>query len=343
MVKQLQDKAFCWASRWTRAWPHSLAPDGETTVQVPPLPLPSLRARSHVPPPPPLLRPNITRIFPCCTFAPAHGSMPTWRIHLLCPGLRCHLSALVLSTMSYNFQQTCYRVPQSFTISLISGVIVATLPQSGPVQESKEARGGVSTAVAACVSRAQPPKATLHPAGFDGLGARCAEFYKAGARFAKWRAVLKIGAAQPSELSVHENAYGLARYAAICQVDRPGLFYPLPPLIPSGPELGVAANALGSAVPARPRSPGPQFPGPWSSGPLPPGPQSRPSPGTCCGSPRSCSCAPVSHEAGNAVQVMAFLASPVVSRMSVIMLAEARATICTNRDMSWKRQQRQRL
>ena len=54
--------------------------------------------------------------------------------------------------------------------------------------------------------------------GFDGLGARCADYYRAGARFAKWRAVLRIGAAQPSELSVHENAYGLARYAAICQV-----------------------------------------------------------------------------------------------------------------------------
>lgn len=54
--------------------------------------------------------------------------------------------------------------------------------------------------------------------GFDGLGARCADYYKAGARFAKWRAVLKIGAGQPSELSIHENAYGLARYAAICQV-----------------------------------------------------------------------------------------------------------------------------
>jgi len=30
--------------------------------------------------------------------------------------------------------------------------------------------------------------------GMDGLGQRCAEYYKAGARFAKWRAVLQIGA-----------------------------------------------------------------------------------------------------------------------------------------------------
>ena len=53
--------------------------------------------------------------------------------------------------------------------------------------------------------------------GIDGLGARCAKYYAQGARFAKWRAVLKIGAGCPSELSIHQNAYTLARYAAICQ------------------------------------------------------------------------------------------------------------------------------
>ncbi|XP_022716666.1 fructose-bisphosphate aldolase, cytoplasmic isozyme 1 [Durio zibethinus] len=53
--------------------------------------------------------------------------------------------------------------------------------------------------------------------GFDSLGARCQQYYKAGARFAKWRAVLKIGANEPSELSIQQNAQGLARYAIICQ------------------------------------------------------------------------------------------------------------------------------
>lgn len=38
-----------------------------------------------------------------------------------------------------------------------------------------------------------------------------------GARFAKWRAVLKIGPTEPSELSIQQNAQGLARYAIICQ------------------------------------------------------------------------------------------------------------------------------
>ncbi|TVU08122.1 hypothetical protein EJB05_41510 [Eragrostis curvula] len=54
--------------------------------------------------------------------------------------------------------------------------------------------------------------------GHDSLGARCAKYYEAGARFAKWRAVLKIGpAGEPSELAVKQNAEGLARYAAVCQ------------------------------------------------------------------------------------------------------------------------------
>ncbi|KAM0911165.1 hypothetical protein ACQ4PT_013669 [Festuca glaucescens] len=54
--------------------------------------------------------------------------------------------------------------------------------------------------------------------GLDSLGSRCAKYYEAGARFAKWRAVLKIGpGGLPSELSVKQNAEGLARYALICQ------------------------------------------------------------------------------------------------------------------------------
>ncbi|XP_047975185.1 fructose-bisphosphate aldolase 5, cytosolic [Salvia hispanica] len=53
--------------------------------------------------------------------------------------------------------------------------------------------------------------------GLDSLAARCQQYYKAGARFAKWRAVLKIGPTEPSELSIQQNAQGLARYAIICQ------------------------------------------------------------------------------------------------------------------------------
>ncbi|CAM8960023.1 hypothetical protein QQ045_003324 [Rhodiola kirilowii] len=53
--------------------------------------------------------------------------------------------------------------------------------------------------------------------GLDGLAQRCQKYYEAGARFAKWRAVLKIGPNEPSQLAINENANGLARYAIICQ------------------------------------------------------------------------------------------------------------------------------
>lgn len=53
--------------------------------------------------------------------------------------------------------------------------------------------------------------------GHDDLGKRCKKYYAEGARFAKWRAVLRIGNSQPSEVAILNNAYGLARYAVICQ------------------------------------------------------------------------------------------------------------------------------
>merc|ERR1740121_736150 len=58
--------------------------------------------------------------------------------------------------------------------------------------------------------------------GLDGLAKRCQDYYNAGARFAKWRAVLSIDAAtgKPSDLSVLETAHTLARYASICQENK---------------------------------------------------------------------------------------------------------------------------
>jgi fructose-bisphosphate aldolase class I len=53
--------------------------------------------------------------------------------------------------------------------------------------------------------------------GLDGLRERLAEYYKLGARFAKWRAVIDIGAGIPSRYAISANAEALARYAALCQ------------------------------------------------------------------------------------------------------------------------------
>ena len=53
--------------------------------------------------------------------------------------------------------------------------------------------------------------------GLDGLRERIAAYYKLGARFAKWRAVIKIGEGIPSDGCIEANAHALARYAALCQ------------------------------------------------------------------------------------------------------------------------------
>lgn len=55
--------------------------------------------------------------------------------------------------------------------------------------------------------KAAPPHVTAHRA--------CR---RQGARFAKWRAALKVAPGCPSDLAVELNAQQLAQYAAICQV-----------------------------------------------------------------------------------------------------------------------------
>ena len=53
--------------------------------------------------------------------------------------------------------------------------------------------------------------------GLDGLRERLSEYYKLGARFAKWRGVYKISNEFPSNNSIVANAHALARYAALVQ------------------------------------------------------------------------------------------------------------------------------
>ncbi len=53
--------------------------------------------------------------------------------------------------------------------------------------------------------------------GLDGLRDRLAEYRELGARFAKWRAVINIGAGIPTRFCMLANAHALARYAALCQ------------------------------------------------------------------------------------------------------------------------------
>ena len=55
--------------------------------------------------------------------------------------------------------------------------------------------------------------------GLTDLDVRCQKYYKLGARFSKWRAVLKISKNTPSPLAIQETPHSLARYASICQAN----------------------------------------------------------------------------------------------------------------------------
>lgn len=62
-------------------------------------------------------------------------------------------------------------------------------------------------------------KGEVATTGLDGLPERCKKYYEQGARFAKWRAVMRISKADgaPSDAAILENAHALARYAQISQ------------------------------------------------------------------------------------------------------------------------------
>ena len=53
--------------------------------------------------------------------------------------------------------------------------------------------------------------------GLDGLRDRFTEYAALGARFAKWRAVIRIGDGRPTDTCLEANADALARYAALAQ------------------------------------------------------------------------------------------------------------------------------
>lgn len=53
--------------------------------------------------------------------------------------------------------------------------------------------------------------------GLDGLRQRLQEYVSMGARFTKWRAVIRIGKGVPTARAIDANAHALGRYAALAQ------------------------------------------------------------------------------------------------------------------------------
>jgi len=67
-----------------------------------------------------------------------------------------------------------------------------------------------------------PGTAEQYCSGLDGLLERAQNYYKAGCRFAKWRAAYSIDVknGKPSRIIIETQARDLARYAKICQAAR---------------------------------------------------------------------------------------------------------------------------
>jgi fructose-bisphosphate aldolase, class I len=86
--------------------------------------------------------------------------------------------------------------------------LVKLIEQAGAIPGIKVDEG--TQALPACPGE-------LVTAGLDKLAERLAAYYKQGARFAKWRAVIDIARDIPSRTAIHVNAHALARYAALCQ------------------------------------------------------------------------------------------------------------------------------
>jgi len=123
------------------------------------------------------------------------------------------------------YRELLFTAPQTYE-NHISGVILyeETLYQSAqdgkPFVQILKERGVVpGIKVDKGVADIPGTDGETNTMGLEGLAQRCAKYYEQGARFSKWRAVLKIGAGCPSELSIHENAHHLAAYGAVSQAN----------------------------------------------------------------------------------------------------------------------------
>jgi fructose-bisphosphate aldolase class I len=113
------------------------------------------------------------------------------------------------------------------TAQFISGAIMydETIRQRGsrgtPLAEILSAQGilpGIKVDTGAKPLAGSPSESVTE--GLDGLRDRLCEYHAMGARFAKWRAVIRIADALPTSACLAANAHALARYAALCQEQR---------------------------------------------------------------------------------------------------------------------------
>lgn len=120
-----------------------------------------------------------------------------WRaVVLTTPGLGDHVSGIILNEETFGQRLSDgRRVPDAATaLGILPGVKVDTGVRPLPGHPGETVTEGL-----------------------DGLADRLEGLRADGARFAKWRAVFRIGSGTPSRAALTANAQSLARYAALCQ------------------------------------------------------------------------------------------------------------------------------
>ncbi|KAF6250909.1 fructose-1,6-bisphosphate aldolase [Scenedesmus sp. NREL 46B-D3] len=161
------------------------------------------------------------------TGATARARLRAWReLMYTAPGLGQYISGCIM------FEDFLYS-------STAAGVPFVDVLKRGGIVPGIKADTGMQT-----IPGTDSETATQ---GLDNLGSKCKEWYKQGARFAKWRAVLRIaGPGQgPSTTAISENAHGLARYAQIAQEN--GLVPIVEPEVTLGPgNYGIEETAFWS-------------------------------------------------------------------------------------------------
>jgi fructose-bisphosphate aldolase class I len=111
-------------------------------------------------------------------------------------GMRNHVSGVIL------YDETIWQKAKDGT------PLVKLIQQAGPIPGIKVDEG--TKALPGCPGE-------VVTIGLDKLADRLPKYFEQGARFAKWRAVIDIGAGIPSYAALHANTHALARYAALCQ------------------------------------------------------------------------------------------------------------------------------
>ena len=112
-------------------------------------------------------------------------------------------AACIATPLAAQSKGKAAKAEESWSVEAPKGAVLKQVPIK--VDEGTEAIAGTA--------------GELITKGLDNLSSRLPKYYEAGARFAKWRAVIDPVAGRFSHTGIMANAHALARYANLCQAN----------------------------------------------------------------------------------------------------------------------------